>query len=63
MARRRSARAACSRKKEAIRRASSLSELALYNDISVGDEITLQDQDGTAKLTLTVSGIYERKTR
>ena len=38
------------------------SELALYNDISVGDEITLQDQDGTAELTLTVSGIYERKS-
>lgn len=38
------------------------SELALYNDISVGDEITLQDQDGTAELTLTVSGIYERES-
>lgn len=34
------------------------SELALYNDISVGDEITLQDQDGTVELTLTVSGTY-----
>ena len=38
------------------------SELALYNDISVGDEITLQDQDGTVELTLTVSGIYERES-
>lgn len=38
------------------------SELALYNDISVGDEITLQDQDGTVELMLTVSGIYERES-